>query len=128
MRTSINQKTIAAATMGVMVLLPMVAFAAIDNFCGILGLLQTIGNWFGTLVFIIAVIAILYSAFLFLTAGGNEESLTTAKKVLIYGIIGIAVALLATNAIKIIQATIGSTTGQFAQCSVTPIVSPTITF
>lgn len=128
MRTLRNRKTVAVAVMSMIALSPMIVFAAIDNFCGILGLIQTIGNWFGTLVFIIAVIAILYSAFLFLTAGGNEESLTTAKKVLIYGIIGIAVALLAVNAIKIIQATIGSTTGQFASCSVQPIVTPLITF
>ncbi len=123
-----NKRALAVATMGVMILSPMIAFAEIVNICGILGLMQTVGNWFGTLVFILAVIAILYSAFLFLTAGGNEESLTTAKKVLIYGIIGIAVALLAVNAIKIIQATIGSTTGAFATCTITPIPTPVITF
>ena len=46
-------------------------------------------------VMAIAVMFIVLSAFNFLTAGGSPEKIATARQMLIYAIIGIAVALLA---------------------------------
>ena len=46
-------------------------------------------------VMVIAVLFILVAAFHFLTASGNPEKIATARQMLIYAVIGIAVALLA---------------------------------
>ena len=87
---------------------PLIAFAAIGNICDVLDLVDTAANWFAFFIFVFAIIAILYAAFLFLTAGGNEETSKKARSVLIYGLIGIAVALLATQAVDFVKATVGS--------------------
>lgn len=55
-------------------------------------------NIFNNLVWpilgVIAVFAIIYGGYLYMTAAGNPEQVDKAKKVLIYAIIGIVVALL----------------------------------
>ena len=83
--------------------------------CRVLELVRVITSWFGILVFIIAIIAILYAGFLFLTAGGNEETLKKARQVLIWGLIGIAVALFAMSAIPFVVSVIGGTA--FSSCA-----------
>lgn len=61
---------------------------------------------------IIAVILILYAGFRWMTAGGNEENVATAKKILIAGIIGLII-ILASFALAnfVINQLIGATTG-----------------
>ena len=54
----------------------------------------------------IIVIFIVYSGFLFLTAGDNEAKITTAKKTFMWACIGAAVALGAKVMEKAIEATI----------------------
>mgnify|MGYP001615221418 CR=1 FL=1 len=109
------------------ILLPLAALAQgtlpggssatqLTNPCRVLELVRQITSWFGILVFIIAIIAILYAGFLFLTAGGNEETLKKARQVLIWGLIGIAVALFAMSAIPFVVSIIGGTS--FSQCQV----------
>lgn len=46
-------------------------------------------------VMALAVMFIIIAAFYFLTAAGNPDKVTTARQMLIYAIIGVAVALLA---------------------------------
>lgn len=86
---------------------PLVALAAIADICDVLKLVELASKWFSFFVFAFAIIAILYAAFLFLTAGGNEESTKKARTVLIYGLLGIAVALLATQAVPFVKASVG---------------------
>jgi len=49
----------------------------------------------------------LYAGFLFITARGEPAQLQTAKKILLYAIIGIAVAILAFSIITISKAILG---------------------
>jgi len=42
---------------------------------------------------IVAVLAIIYAGFMFVTASGDEEKIKTAKKILLYSVIGIAILL-----------------------------------
>ena len=86
---------------------PLIAFAAIADICDVLDLVKTAANWFSFFILLFAIIAILYAAFLFLTAGGNEETSKKARSVLIYGLIGIAIGLLATQAVEFVKATVG---------------------
>jgi hypothetical protein len=54
-------------------------------------------GWFIGIFWIVAVAMVVWAAFLYLTAGGNEEKITEAKKRLLYAVIASAIALLATG-------------------------------
>ncbi len=56
--------------------------------------IKEIARVFGFFIVAASVIAILYSAFLFLTAGGEPDKVTTARQALLYAAIGVAVAVL----------------------------------
>lgn len=56
--------------------------------------LQSLANWLLAVIGVIAVIMLLYGAFLFLTAAGDEERHGKAKNVVVYGLIGVLIAIL----------------------------------
>lgn len=56
---------------------------------------KDIRDWFAGIVVAVGVFMLLYAAILFLTAGGNPETLKKAKNALIYGLIGVGVAVIA---------------------------------
>ena len=60
-------------------------------------------DWIAGLIAIVAVIMILYAAFLYMTAGGDEDKIGTAKKTLMYGIIGVGVSLIAYSIFSIVK-------------------------
>ena len=115
-----SRKFLTIAGIALLQLTPLAALAQISNICDVLNLVDTAATWFGILVFIIALIAILYAAFLFLTAGGNEETQKKARTTLLYGLIGIAVALLATTAVDFVNATLLGDAASFSNCDATP--------
>lgn len=61
-----------------------------------------------TIAIPIAILAIIYSGFLFVKARGNPAKLTEAKTTLLYTIIGIAVLLGAELLSKIVEGTISN--------------------
>jgi len=82
-------------------LLPSLALAGghpeniIDSPEKIVGVLGTVAAWLFTILMALAVVMVVYAAFLYLTAAGNPERITSAKKTLIYAIVAIVVALVA---------------------------------
>ena len=78
--------------------------APITNIDQTYGAVAAIVTWFINLFWILAVATVIYAAFLYLTAGGNEEKVTKAKKFLLYAVIAAVIALLATG----IQAIVGN--------------------
>lgn len=62
----------------------------------------------------IAVIMILYAAFLYMTAGGSEEKVTKAHKALTYAVVGLAILFLAWGITSLVKELLGgeTTTGQ----------------
>ncbi len=66
-------------------------------------LINTIAKWLLGIGSTIAVIIVLWAAFLFMTSGGNKERVTMARKTLWYAIIGLTVLLLAKGVTSIIQ-------------------------
>jgi hypothetical protein len=63
-------------------------------------------NWFAGIVLIIAVFVVLVSAFIYMTAGGNEDKATLARKMFINAIIGIVIASLAYGIVSLITNTL----------------------
>lgn len=70
----------------------------------IVSIFLSIANWFLALLGIIAVLVVLYSAFIFITRGGeSEDERNKAKQTLIYAIIGVAVAIVAFGIVSFTQ-------------------------
>lgn len=105
------QQLIAVAVSGISTLIPAVALAqgAVTQLCDIIDNATTLIGVFGTIILILAFIVLLYAAFLFITGGGNEETTKKARTLLIYSLIGLAVALLAIFADNIVQQLFGGT-------------------
>ena len=62
-----------------------------------------VSKMFG-LILVLGVLVIIWSAFSFLTSGGDQEKVETAKKILLYAVIAVAISILAGG----IPALIGS--------------------
>ena len=58
-------------------------------------------NWFAWFVGLAAVVMGLYAGIMFITAGGDSAKITTARNILLYAIVGIAVAILAFSLVAI---------------------------
>ncbi len=83
----------------------------------------SLAQWFLIIVGTIAVIVALYSAFLFITGGSNEEQIKKAKKTLIWALVGVVIATVAFSIITFAESLITqsgsrSTTGD--QCGGCP--------
>lgn len=77
------------------------------NTTSITTLVSSLLGWFSWVVAVVAVAIGLYSAFLFITAGGDDTKLKTAKDMLIYTIIGIVVAILSFSIVSIAKSVSG---------------------
>jgi len=66
-------------------------------------IIVNVRNWFAGIVLIIAVAVVLFAGFLYMTAGGDDKKVETAKKTLLNGIIGIVVALFAYGIVTLIS-------------------------
>lgn len=76
----------------------------------IINFAKSIMNWAAILIGTLSALVILYAAFLFMTAGGDETKTGNAKKVLWYGIIGVIVMMVAFTIQTIIASFLGLTT------------------
>jgi len=97
-------------------LLPLMAFAqpqvpsgTVTTYSGVVGIINTIGNWMFGLLLALAVIFLLYAAFLYLTAAGDSAKTDKAKDIIIYAIVAIVVAVLAKGIIMVAQSLVGVT-------------------
>lgn len=100
-------------------LLPFAAFANLAGVCDAAKLVSQFVQVFAFIVFVLAIAAILYAGFLFLTSGGNETKIESARSAFIWGLIGIAVALFASYAIDFIITIVGGV--DIKTCSFAPI-------
>lgn len=105
---------VGALTIGT-ALLPAIAFAEIQGgpmtANSIVDGIKKVAGIFQAIIFAIAIIMILVAAFQFITAGGNEEKVATARKSLMWGLIGLAVALFAYVALPFVQSVLGTLFG-----------------
>lgn len=68
-------------------------------------------NWILGLLGIIAVIMILYAGFQWMTAGGNEDKVASAKKIISAAVVGLIIILLAWAIVNFVLKTAGNVTG-----------------
>lgn len=89
-------------------LIPAVALAQtpptkpITTAAGITTLLDTIAGWMFAIFLALAVIFLIYAAFLYLTAAGNEGKVSSARNALIYSVVAIVVAVVAGGVPQIV--------------------------
>lgn len=76
--------------------------SGIDTPEEVMGLLESITNWMFTIFIALAVIMVLYTAFIYLTSGGGEET-SRAHKMLLYAAIAVAVATLSRGIVRLVE-------------------------
>ena len=97
-----------------MALLPVMTMAQVTNienvptnvprtFQGFLGLFGTLINWLFTILLVVATLFFFMAAYLYISAQGDEGKIDKAKDILIYGIVGLAVAMLAQGVRFVVQ-------------------------
>ncbi len=67
------------------------------------GFLLVIRNWIFALLGVAVVIMLLVAAYKFITASGDGEKIETAREMIKYALIGVAVMLLAGGVVAIVQ-------------------------
>lgn len=73
----------------------------------VVNVVRNIVGWFEVIVWALALAMLLFTALQFLTAAGNEERITTARRSLLWGLVGIAVALFARVSTVFVGSIIG---------------------
>ena len=81
--------------------------------CQVINTINNISNVLGYAVGVVAVLIIMYAAFMFLTQSGSVDGVAKARTLLIYALVAIAVALVAFNAAPIVESVIG---GEIQEC------------
>lgn len=69
--------------------------------------ITTIINYFLGLLGLIAVAFLIYAGILMVTAGGAEEQVTKARKIIMYAVIGIVIILLSYTVVTFVTQSLG---------------------
>ena len=64
-------------------------------------------NWFSWFIGILSVAVGLYAGFMYMTGRGEPQKVATASKMIVYAVIGIAVAVIAFSIITIVKGFLG---------------------
>lgn len=99
MKKNLLKKVGIGAGLGFSLLSPLLAMAQvpgpiITTPTDISRIITAVFNWLGGIILTISLIMFFYAAILYMTAGASETSLAKSKTVLIYAIVGLAVAIL----------------------------------
>ncbi len=69
--------------------------------------ITTIINYFLGLLGLVAVVFLIYAGVLMVTAGGNDEQVTKARKIIMYAIVGIVIILLSYTIVQFVSQAFG---------------------
>jgi len=75
----------------------------------LLALIETIVNYLLWIAVVMAPLACIVGALMFLTAGGNDKKVSTAKKMITWAIVGLTIALVSKGIVTLIQNFLEST-------------------
>jgi hypothetical protein len=84
--------------------------SSVTSLQGIVDLMDTVAKWIYAIVFALAIVFILVAAFQFLTAAGSPEKVASARGMLIYALIAVAVAVIAWGLPTLVKSLLGVTT------------------
>ncbi len=73
----------------------------------VVGWLNTLGDWIFTAIMALAAIILLIGAFGLLTSGGDATKISSAKNLIIWGIIGVIIAILAKGLLTLACSFVG---------------------
>jgi hypothetical protein len=71
-------------------------------------ILKRVVNFLSALIGVVAVIMIIFGGFRYITSGGSDTSVTSAKNTILYAIIGLVIVALAQLIVRFIVKLIGS--------------------
>ncbi|MDD5621163.1 MAG: hypothetical protein PHS27_01065 [Candidatus Pacebacteria bacterium] len=74
---------------------------------GMMNLIRKIINWVFTILLVVVFIMMLVAAFMFVTGGGNPDSVSKARQILIMALVGFAVAMLAQGVVALVSSILG---------------------
>lgn len=81
---------------------PSLPDTSVNSYGGLIGFLSTVGNWAFGILLALAVLFIIYAAYLYLFSQGGDNT-SKAKSVIIYAIVAIVVAIIAKGLVTIAQ-------------------------
>lgn len=81
------------------------------SYCDLMEKIMNIAGWMYGLLMVLGVVFVLYAAFLYLISQGSDERISSAKKVLIYAIVALVIAVLAGGVSSLIEDWGGVDTG-----------------
>jgi phosphoglycerol transferase MdoB-like AlkP superfamily enzyme len=103
-----TNKIVSAVAVGVALATPLIGFAQPQDVPQVIGLFESALGILQTVFYIVAAIFIIIAAFKYLTAQGDPEKVGTARQMVIYAVIAIAVALLALVIQNIVASFLGA--------------------
>lgn len=104
------EKIVRRMAYGVIMALPTIASAAavsFENATDVNRVVRNIAQFASSLVLALSVIVIIYAAFKYMTAGGNEETVSETHKMVTWAVVGIFVALISFSIPKLLEAILG---------------------
>ena len=81
--------------------------SSINSVAGLAGLLNNLIDWGFYFILLISVAFFLYAGFIYVTQGGDEDATKKAKNMIIYAVLGVAIALLSQGFLYIAGALTG---------------------
>ena len=119
MKKNFIKKVAIGAGLGASLLLPLLAMAqpqppalpgpVISSPADISKIITSVYNGVTGTILLIAIIMILYAAFLYMTAGASETTMGKAKTALIYAVVGLVIAILAFSLKPFLVSFLGGT-------------------
>lgn len=75
---------------------------------GAYALITKAGGWLSNIIIALAVVFIIYGGFVFVTAGGDEEKIKSGRGYVLWGVIGLVVATVATGIVFLVGQLLGA--------------------
>lgn len=99
------QQISGAIVYGAIMVLPVIASAVeLKTATDVNRVVENTAQFASSLVLALSVIVIIYAAFKYMTAGGNEETVLETHKMITWAVVGIIVALVAFSIPKLLTA------------------------
>jgi len=108
MKKTLSKRNIVTLGMTLLLTVPTMALGAVESAKDIIGVINKLGGWLYSALVALAVVFIIIGAFGFLTAGGDESKVSKAKQQILYAVIAVVTALLATGIIEITKELLGA--------------------